>query len=160
MKKVIISTMLLISAIAANAQQAEWEIREHEADPLTGEEARTEYVYKDQSAGGFKYDTSKGLFLCPIIGESFKCKSLRGLSMSSEAVIGLYDSDRLLHKFTVKLVWSVTNTIPEIIWNRKNNDDIKRMLNHLRTPCMHIRIVAPLNMDRTFDLVVPSWEKM
>lgn len=160
MKKLIISAMLLISAIAASAQQSAWEIRNHDSDPLTGEKARTEYVYKDKTAGAFKYDTSKGIFLCPVIGESFKIESMRGLSCMSKAVIGLYDSHRLLHKFTADLVWSVNDYFPEIVWNRKNNKDIKQMLNHLKTPCMHIRIVAPLNMDRQFDLIVPSWEKM
>lgn len=58
--------MMLISSIAASAQQSAWEIRNHDSDPLTGEKARTEYVYKDKTAGAFKYDTSKGIFLCPV----------------------------------------------------------------------------------------------
>lgn len=164
MKKLIVLSVMLLSAVSTFAQ---WEKRHIEADELKGiTESYDAYIFQDENVGSFVFWSGKPLFKIINANGIFNYEltsGYRGMMIT----VGLYDaSDKLIEKFTMWL--DGKDGEPKALFTRDTNfmstpvgqkKKVKKILAHLKTDG-YVRILGETYGDAPdFDLKITHLDK-
>ena len=165
MKKVLSITIMLMVAIAVNAQ-GEWKMFESKSDELKGQKGGPFYVYAEEGMGAF---VSWGFdnYSFRIVADKSQFDIMIGnnaitkLDVCVPVIVGIYDNDNnLKEKIYMYLIREGNRAnqfamaSDDVSGHKKN---IKKVFNVLQSGDGYIRILASrLNAD-DFDLKIPPF---
>lgn len=153
-------SLLFMIALAVNmfAQDLEWKVTVHEADPMTNKKEYTSYsftlpnvgslIFWNNSKRDFRLVTQHGIFNYFVEG------SLR----KSRVKVGLYDANnKLIDKFTITMY--PEDDDPSILNSNLLGNRAKKVLDYIRGGVGGVRFVAPIYGEADFDAEFPCYKE-
>ena len=152
---------LLLLAVMTVCAQGTWSVSHREADPMTGEESKDVYIYKDAGIGSvvvwdwnkadFRLITDKGMFRTRVSSGSVFVLVKVGFydeqgNMEEMVTVNLLPEDNQMKKYIA--------TADYYMFGRK---DIRKIIKHLKSGKGYVRFLVERFNDTEFDLKVTPY---
>lgn len=154
MKKLFLFTLLLLSTFAF---AGEWQIKNHEADPMQNEEAFTSYTYISDNGDAFVFWSNEDEKFAIFTPRVFNTESGRyGLYLMAN--VGLYDDNgNFMEKF--EIYCNNYDRSFHSMFSGKIDDaraSAKKVIQHLVNTSGSVRIIAPVYSGENMNIRIPS----
>lgn len=152
MKKVLLTLILMVSALSAFAQR--WDISSTEADELLNKPATTTYWYRDV-LGSFVFSTYPENIIK--LNTSLGIFDYGPTSRRLFATVGLYDASGSLVK-SVKILMLCRGGEESAAYTfdaKKDKKVSKEVIDYIKAGNGYVRVVAPIYGGGNYDIKIP-----